>query len=238
MRLKKMLGALLIPKFLRRIRYNRQITKQITQHLLHSYGWSKALSEDKCIDKNRNPIPWFSYPAIDFLSQLNLLEKEVFEYGCGFSTLYWGSRVKSVISVESDLKWIEKIEPQLPANCKIIPTTLELEDYAGKISAFRKFDIIIVDGYIHTRTACCELSLKHLKPGGIIILDNSDRCLKSAEILRNAGLIQSDFTGFTPLNPNAQTTTVFFSRDYNFEPLNGYQPHKSVAQPFDPYPNG
>jgi hypothetical protein len=109
------------------------------------------------------------------------------------------------------LKWIEKIEPRLPANCKIIHTTLDIEDYAGKISQFQQFDIIVIDGYTHTRTTCCEKSLKHLKPGGVIILDNSDRCLKSAAILRNAGLIQSDFTGFAPLGAHAQTTTVFLA---------------------------
>ena len=96
----------------------------------------------------------------------------------------------------------------------------------------------MVDGYIKTRVACCEKSLKHLKPGGIIILDNSDRCLNSAATLRNAGLIECDFTGFAPLSGHAQTTSIFFSRDYNFEPLNAHQPHKSVAQPHMPYAMG
>ena len=236
MKLKKVL-SMLIPKRIRSMRYKLSIKRKIIAHLLKDYGWAKSIRVNKCVDKNNNPIPWFSYPAIDFLSQLNFSEKSVFEYGCGFSTLFWGNRAKSVFSVESDLKWIEKIKPQVPANCTLIPTSLDVEDYSGKISAFDKFDIIVIDGYIITRIACCEKSLKHLKPGGIIILDNSDQCLNSAAILRNSGLIQCDFTGFAPLSADAQTTSVFFSRDYNFEPLNGYQPHKSVAQPSQPYPD-
>ena len=213
-------------------------TRKIIIHLLYSYGWAKSLRTDKCVDRNDNPIPWFSYPAIDFLSQLNIADKEVFEYGAGFSTLYWGARAKSVFTVESDAKWSEKIESLLPANCRLMRATLDVEDYSGKISAFDQFDIIIIDGAIKTRTSCSEKSLKHLKPGGIIILDNSDQFPTSAKILRDSGLIQCDFTGFAPLNANAQTTSVFFSRDYNFQPLNEIQPHRSVAQPFKAYAAG
>lgn len=237
-RVKKILGQLLIPKPLRKFKYNIQIQRELVKHLLNDYGWKRSLKEGKCIDKAGLPIPWFTYPAIDFLKQLDFSEKSVFEYGSGYSTMFWGARAKRVVSVENDIKWIQKIKPTLSDNCEIVPALLDADDYSGKISAFGNFDVIVIDGYILTRTACCHKALQHLNAGGIIILDNSDRCLQSASILRNAGLIQSDFTGFTPLNPDAQTTTVFFSRDYNFEPLNGYQPHKSVAQPYDPYPNG
>jgi len=229
----------IIPKRLQTAKYNIQITVQLVRHLLKDYAWLKSMRIRRCVDRNGQPIPWFSYPAIDFLSQLNLKEKTVFEYGCGYSTLYWGGRTSSVISVESNLKWIEKITAEIPGNCTLVATSLDIEDYAGKINDYEEqFDIIVVDGLIHTRTACCEKAIDKVMPGGIIILDNSDRCLKSAEILRNAGFIQADFTGFAPLGPHAQTTTVFFTRDYNFQPLLGHQPHQSVAQPSLPYHNG
>lgn len=224
--------------YLKSIKYKLFLRRKLIAHLLVDYGWAQSLKSSKCVDKSGNPLPWFSYPAIDFLSQLDYSDKDIFEYGCGFSTLYWSSRAKTVLSIESDEKWIEKIQSQASSNCRIIHSSLDVEEYSGQISSFQQFSVIIVDGYIKTRVACCEKALKHLKPGGFIILDNSDRCLKSAATLRNAGLIQSDFTGFAPLSAHAQTTSVFFSRDYNFEPLNGYQPHRSVAQPYKPYPSG
>ncbi|MDQ6762997.1 MAG: class I SAM-dependent methyltransferase [Bacteroidota bacterium] len=239
MKVRKLLSVFLVPKSIRTLKYKHSVKRKLITHLLQDYGWAKSMDKDECIDRSGKPIPWFSYPAIDFLSQLNCTDKEVFEYGCGFSTLYWGARAKSVFSVESDLKWIEKIKSKMPVNCKLIPSSLNVEEYSGKISSFlQQFDIIVIDGYIKTRVACCEKALRQLKPGGIIILDNSDRCLHSAAVLRNAGLIQCDFTGFAPLSAHAQTTSIFFSRDYNFLPINDYQPHKSVAQPFMPYPNG
>ncbi len=81
------------------------------------------------------------------------------------------------------------------------------------------------------------MALLHIKESGIIILDNSDMCLNTAYILRSAGLIQADFTGFAPLSSHAQTTTVFFTRRYDFQPTKGHQPHKSIAQPHAPWPD-
>ncbi|MEO5647024.1 MAG: hypothetical protein ABIQ56_01610, partial [Chitinophagaceae bacterium] len=85
MKFRKLVSSL-IPKPLRTLKYKLTLKGELIRHILKDYGWSKALETGKCIDKNGNPIPWFSYPAIDFLSQLNIFDKEVFEYGCGFST--------------------------------------------------------------------------------------------------------------------------------------------------------
>ena len=46
-----------------------------------------------------------------------------------------------------------------------------------------------------------------------------------------------DFTGFAPMSAHCHTTSVYFSRDFNFVPLRGYQPHKSIAQPAEPWPD-
>lgn len=51
-----------------------------------------ALRKGRCVNREGQPIPWFTCRAIDFLSQLDLSEKIVFEYGAGASTLYWAKR--------------------------------------------------------------------------------------------------------------------------------------------------
>ena len=73
------------------------------------------------------PIPWFTYPAIDYIRQLDLSEKTIFEWGAGFSTLFWSSRAKSVISVETDPLWYSLLKPQLASNCELILATREVE---------------------------------------------------------------------------------------------------------------
>jgi hypothetical protein len=193
------------------------------------------MRENKCIDREGNPIPWITYPAIDFLSQLDYTQRSVFEYGSGFSTLYWASRAKNVVAVESDFEWYKKIKSEVPSNCEILHSSNDPAEYSNQISNYQKFDVITIDGWSNTRPSCCIMALLHIKESGIIILDNSDLCLNSAYVLRSAGLIQVDFTGFAPLSSHAQTTTVFFTRGYDFQPRNRYQPHKSIAQPHSPW---
>ena len=75
-----------------------------------------------------------------------------------------------------------------------------------------------------------EAAVKALNKGGMIILDDSDRIntsqeyVKAVEVLKNADLLQVDFYGFCPMNNYTKTTSVFFSRDFNFESLYKVQP--------------
>ncbi len=208
---------------------------EIAMRMLKQYGWIRSKRENKCIDRQGNPIPWITYPAIDFLSQLDYTERSVFEYGSGYSTLFWAFRAKNVVAVENDLEWYKKMKAEVPSNCELLHSSEDPGEYSNQISGYGKFDVITIDGWSNTRPSCSIMALLHIKESGIIILDNSDQCLNSAYILRSAGLIQADFTGFAPLSSHAQTTTVFFTRGYDFQPKNGHQPHKSVAQPNNPW---
>jgi hypothetical protein len=117
-------------------------------------------------------------------------------------------------------------------------TTPDNENYVGAIEKYDEgFDIIVIDGTDYGRPPGSEAAIRHVKRGGIIILDNSDQCLKSANILRGSGLIQIDFTGFCPNNSYAQTTSIFLDRDYCFQPVGGVQPQRSPAQPNPPWPD-
>ena len=72
--------------------------------------------------------------------------------------------------------------------------------------------------------------MKALAAGGIVILDDSDRINTSLEYagavknLRDADLLQVDFYGFCPMNNYTKTTSIFFSRDFNFDSLYKVQP--------------
>ena len=69
----------------------------------------------------------------------------------------------------------------------------------------------------------------------MIILDDSDRIntsqeyVKSVEILRSADLLQVDFYGFCPMNAYTKTTSIFFSRKFNFESLYKIQPINGIG---------
>src|SRR5262245_56791293 len=51
----------------------------------------------RAVDKDGNPLPWYTYPAIDFLRRKCFAERTVLEFGSGQSTLWWAARARSVV---------------------------------------------------------------------------------------------------------------------------------------------
>ena len=56
----------------------------------------------RAVDKKGDPIPWYTYPAIDFLLLRDYRDKNILEFGSGQSTLWWAARAKFVLSLEED----------------------------------------------------------------------------------------------------------------------------------------
>lgn len=208
--------------------------------LLHDQRYFSSVRDGEFRDRENKYLPWFTYPAIEAIKNWNLSDKRVFEYGSGFSTLFWASRAKEVVSVEHDRDWYEKIAPLAPSNVRLIlapidetenPTDesrAQFKAYAGAIDG--RFQIIVVDGYARSRVRyqCAQMALPHLDANGLIILDNSDWLPASAMFLRRAGLIEMDFSGPVPGNTHSQTTSFFLTRDFNFPPA-GRQPQTPIG---------
>ena len=193
------------------------------------FAIERSIDEKICLDKDGNPIPWYTYPAIEYLSQFDYSDKQILEFGCGFSSLFWAKRAKKVISIEDNLNWFDKWkkefdEPNLDIRWRDEGEIYEQAAFEDNI----KYDVIVVDG--KRRFQCADAAVKVLNKGGMIILDDSDRIntsqeyVKAVEILREANLLQVDFYGFCPMNNYTKTTSVFFSRDFNFESLYKVQP--------------
>ncbi|MGQ9643698.1 MAG: FkbM family methyltransferase, partial [Ignavibacterium sp.] len=143
---------------------------------LYDEGWFRSLDYGEPVDKNGNPIPWFTYPAIDFLKERLDKNMTVFEYGSGNSTLFFAQRVKEIISVETNKQWYEKIKSKMPSNAKIILYENDKSDisYSKVIDSFnKKYDIIIIDAI--ERNEVLMNATHFLNESGVIILDNSDR---------------------------------------------------------------
>jgi hypothetical protein len=54
--------------------------------------------------------PWFTYPAIKFLSTILDGTYRIFEYGSGSSTSYFLNSCKEVVSIEHDKFWFDKVQ--------------------------------------------------------------------------------------------------------------------------------
>jgi hypothetical protein len=62
--------------------------------ILSEYGYANTIEKQVPVDKLNQPLPWFTYPAIHFISQLNLKDKDVLEWGSGYSSKYFASICK------------------------------------------------------------------------------------------------------------------------------------------------
>jgi hypothetical protein len=210
---------------------------QLQRGLLLQYGWLKSWWRHRPVDAAGNPLPWLTYPAIDFISQFDFSDAAVFEWGSGFSTLWWADRCKQIVTVESNVEWISYIKPLLPAAVELIETAFDAEAEVAALARRqnRQFDVFVIDNNGRFRWRCAEAAAPNLAPGGFVILDNSDQCPKACAVLRDAGLTQIDFTGFAPANAYAHATSIFFRGSYRFKPR-GAQPSRSCAQPNPTWP--
>ena len=200
-------------------------TLRLLQILEKDQGHAASRRTQTCVDASGQPIPWFTYPAIEYLRQFDLSDRRVFEWGSGNSSLFLAQRTREVRSVEHDRAWAERGTEKL-SNLQVewVPP----EAYAEAVDRDgAKYDLIVIDAI--ERPRCAAAALKHLAAGGFVILDNSDWFPNSALTLREAGLLQVDMHGFGPINDYTWTTSFFFSRDCRLEPLRGLQPHPPIG---------
>jgi hypothetical protein len=193
---------------------------QAARCLWFDYGHVRSAATGRSVDAAGEPVPWYTYAAIEYIRQLDFCDKRVFEYGSGASTLFWAANALQVVSVEDDEAWHAMLVPQIPSNCELILES-DLARYVDVIHRFPDgFDVIVVDGAARARTRlkCSRAALEHLRPGGLIILDNSDWLPESARVLREHGLIQVDMAGFAPMVGHTQTTSLFFDRRFVTRP--------------------
>lgn len=190
--------------------------------LAEEFGHTRTVAEWLCVNKDGNPIPWYTYPAIEYLLGLDFSEKDVFEYGSGYSTLFWSRQARGIVSVEHDPEWHARMSPMIPENVsyRLMPDKMA---YLGTINERpRRFDVVVIDG--EHRDECVPFALDKLKEDGLIILDNSDWFPGATSLLRAANLIQVDMHGFGPINHYTWTTSLFFRRGTALKPSHARQP--------------
>jgi len=179
---------------------------------LDEIGWFNSFNAKSAFDKDGNPIPWVTYPFIDFISERIKKEHAVFEFGSGNSTLFYAKHAAIVVSVEHNKDWYDKLVKEKPDNSEMIFCDLVYGgDYCKMpIKLEEKFDVIIIDG--RDRVNCCKQAINALSASGVIVLDNSERPAYKAGIdfLTKSGFKNIAFSGIVPGLFYRVTTTVFY----------------------------
>jgi len=144
---------------------------------------TEQLSEDWISGRKaiREGIPWIVPGAFAFLQQSVSSNWRVFEWGSGGSTLWFAANCAEIVSVESDPEWKRKVETllaerALEERATIIHLTRETPEYHLQISIFPDsyFDLVYVDGVREERNACIDAALRKIRPGGWLMVDNTN----------------------------------------------------------------
>ena len=159
-----------------------------------------------------SPLPWMNYNVISFFEERLTDDLNLFEYGSGFSTLFYSRLVLKVISLEHDKKLLDNLISKVPENVKII---FKEKDHNGEYCRTIKgtnqlFDVIVIDG--RDRVNCIKQSYNSLSERGVIILDDSQRekYQDGINFLLSKGFKKIDFEGLKPTGYTLDRTTIFY----------------------------
>lgn len=132
-----------------------------------------------CVSFHFRPTPWLTEGAINFLT--TFLEKnpkaKVLEFGAGASTIWLTKKSICLVSIEHDPTYYELVNQAIQGINDNKSTTLQLipRPYYTICDRYpdNYFDLILIDG--RDRSQCLLHSIRLVKPGGIIMLDNAER---------------------------------------------------------------
>src|SRR5262249_35430573 len=139
---------------------------------LREDGWFRSFDERRPVDALGKPVPWLTYPTLELLSRRLRPDMIVFEFGSGWGTLWWASRVARVVACEHDSVWHREMLGRVPANVTLLHINLSYGGEYCRAAALQnqQFDVVVVDG--RDRIRCAIESIPALKNDGIIVWDN------------------------------------------------------------------
>ena len=179
---------------------------------LYSSGWMRSFLAGKPVSKGGEPVPWMNYPVVSLLGERLTAEMTLFEYGSGFSTQFWASRVREVVSVEYDRNWYDLIVTELPSNARVI---FQEQDVNGEYCRTifrdnREYDIVVVDG--RDRVNCIKSAFMSIGETGVVILDDSqrERYNEAFALAKNKGYKAISIEGLKPGGSGVDRSTIFY----------------------------
>jgi hypothetical protein len=169
------------------------------------------------VDRHGSPLPWYTYPCIDFLRFREFSGKRILEFGAGHSTIWWASVAQSVLALEGQQEWVAELARRVPSN-----VTLCLVDLSSVSACLRdardairekgqpKYDIVVIDGLY--RKEVVPIAIEALAPNGAIICDNAEG-YEIYEAFAASQFKRIDFYGNAPGVSLQHCTSVFFQND-------------------------
>ncbi len=165
------------------------------------------------VDRHGSPLPFYTYPGIRYLSEIDFSQADVLEFGAGNSSIWWNRRARSLTTLEFYQQWRDYVAKSVKGNCVIRLVTSPA--HGASLIEGQMFDVIVVDdasGDIENgREINGQTAFAHIKPTEIVIVDNSnaDYSLAISQIGTDAGWKRIDFVGFSGGTIREFCTSIF-----------------------------
>jgi hypothetical protein len=194
--------------------------------------WLRSLRQSHVTGPLENHLPYIPFALADELDRTLPSNAHAFEYGSGGSTLWLAKRVARLTSVEHHAGWHARVEDELKqarlGNCKVElcePSPLStdstdgpyrspvvegnFERYVRAITACsdESLDLVLIDG--RCRAECAVGAMTKVRPGGLLILDDSDRDRYAPAHDRLKAWHRREFWGIKPFTLQPAHTTVW-----------------------------
>ena len=183
---------------------------------LHSSGWIRSFQEERPVDCDGNPVPWMNYSITKLLETRLNSHLDLFEYGSGYSTLFFSRLVNHVTSVEYDETWLDILKQHIPHNVTLLSMAADIDgEYCRAIrSAGRRYDVVVIDG--RDRVNCMKEGIRSVTDTGVVLLDDSQReyYKEAIEYATQHGFRMLSIEGPKVAAFDIHRTTVFY-RDNN-----------------------
>lgn len=157
-------------------------------------------------------LPWLTFDATREITRHIGPGSRVFEFGSGHSTLYWAKLGAEVFSVEDHPRWFELVQQRIAAFPKsrvfLEPEQAGYRERIDRVGVL--FDMVLVDG--SHRTECLEPAIRHLKPGGLLVVDNTDwHWFDDVDQYVPKGWKRQVYAGWAPFIGHRSETSVWTS---------------------------
>lgn len=191
-------------------------------------GMLRSIWAEESVDREGNPLPWLSSPAIHYLDSLDLRGARVLEFGSGNSTLFWkkkcaNGQIKHYHGIEYDKTYHAKMSAKDGFYRDKVVMTDEPRKYfhevpyslatngTKNIQLFTPFDLTIVDGPIGLRERELDAAVHFTCSEGLIVVDDSNWIeAKVKDVCAERSLARVDFAGFSPSVSYTKVTSLLF----------------------------
>lgn len=176
-------------------------------------GHFRSSLRARAVSRDGHPLPWYTYPAIDFLAQRSFAGRAVLEFGGGQSTYWWATRAARVVALEGDAGWYRRLQADVPPHVELRLVSVAspeacVADVEAHLAALgRRFDVVVIDGL--WRTEMVDVAARVVTGAGIILVDDAEG-YGFREAFVGRGFERVDFFGQAPGVILPRCTSMYF----------------------------